>query len=124
MSLISLPFETVIMTSGTGLWSNHVRRVIITELELAYCSDDEEFGELRVHFCPSTWNIDKHGLIYTDDVFLDRLRDAIMERYPFSTGGVNDINYSEQGMQGGSYVSFDVDRQFIKEINEIVEEIE
>ena len=57
-----------------------------------------------MHFNTDTWNVDTDGLIYTDPAFLESVRVAF---------GTNDINYSEQGMQGTDFVSFDVGSEFL-----------
>ena len=98
-------------TSGDGLWSQRRARVLITDMTLA----DPDHPELRVHFDPRTWDIDQHGLIYTDRQWLTEIRNyfRIVERY--SAQAVDEIVYSEQGMQGGDYVSLDVGAEFVRE---------
>ena len=70
-------------------------------------------GELTVTFNTAHWNIDTHGLIYTDTGFLACVQ-AQLEQLGLPTAGVD---YSEQGMQGEDYVSFDVDDAFIRAWN-------
>ena len=49
------------------------------------------------------------GFIYTDPLFLHTLK-----MYMYDMGiDTTDITYSEQGMQGDDYVSFDVGSKFI-----------
>ena len=48
--------------------------------------------------------MEEDGLIYTDNNFIAGVREAF---------GTNDIDYSEQGMQGEDYVSFDVSGEFL-----------
>ena len=92
-----------IVTSGTGLWSTKIKEVKTYGYEVsAYTSGDS--GELRVYFDMNTWDIDEDGLIYTDDAFLESVRVAF---------GTSDIEYSEQGMQGADFVSFDVGAEFL-----------
>ena len=100
---------TTLHTAGDGYWSEKSRAVRITKLKLGYVSDDEDFGELRVYFDTKTWDTRKHGLIYTDDLFEDELKD-FLEALGFDAG---DVSYSEQGMQGDNYVSLDVGGKFI-----------
>ena len=90
-------------TNGRGYWSNKTKAVTVTGMDLAYVNDEGDFGELRVYFDTDTWNVDEDGLIYTDPAFLESIRQAF---------GCNDINYSEQGMQGVNFVSFDVGPEF------------
>lgn len=93
-----------IVTSGMGLWSNKVKEVVTKAYSVPYTNEECDFGELRVYFDTDTWNIDEDGLIYTDPAFLESIRVAF---------GTNDIHYSEQGMQGTGFVSFDVGREFL-----------
>jgi hypothetical protein len=75
-----------------------------------YVSDEADFGELRVYFDTDTWDIEKHGLIYTDRLFLKQLREKLSE---IGFEG-SDVEYSEQGMQGDNYVSLDVGEKFLR----------
>ena len=77
-------------------------------MKLGYVNEERDFGELRVYFNTKTWDISKHGLIYTDSQFL---RDLI--RFLAAHGLALDVDYSEQGMQGDDYVSLDVEGKFI-----------
>ena len=83
--------------------------VEITALSLAYTNDELDFGELRVRFNAKTWDVNKDGLIYTDTLFLEELCDLLTQL------GIDasDVSYSEQGMQGDTYVSLDVGECFI-----------
>lgn len=96
-------------TAGDGYWSEEAKAVRVTELRLGDVSDDEEFGELCVHFNTDDWRVDKDGLIYTDGQF-----EAELCAYLTSIGlDASDVGYSEQGMQGDNYVSCDVGESFI-----------
>lgn len=101
--------SAVLHTDGRGLWSNESRAVKITGLALSYVNDRRDFGELRVFFNLRTWNTLRHGLIYTDDLWIKELR-AYLKTLGFRASR---IGYSEQGMQGDNYVSLDVNRSFI-----------
>jgi len=100
----------VLSTDGSGYWSDRSAQVPVTGLDLSYVAHGETFGELRVYFDTDSWDIDDHGLIYTDRRFIKELHDLLR--------GVNldpeDVHYSEQGMQGHDYVSLDVGAKFIK----------
>jgi hypothetical protein len=98
-----------ILTAGDGYWSIESRNVQINGLCLSYVCKEKNFGELRVYFNTDTWNTMKHGLIYTDEAFLKELR-AYLDS--LSLVGA-DVYYSEQGMQGDNFVSFDVCEKFI-----------
>jgi hypothetical protein len=96
-------YSDFIETAGDGLWSNKKQSVDCTGYEVHGIQGDD-FGELRVYFDTRTWNVETDGLIYTDTGFIAGIYEA------FATG---DIHYSEQGMQGTDYVSFDVGREFL-----------
>jgi hypothetical protein len=102
-------------TAGTGLWSSSVASVKVLRVELAYCNDECDFGELRAYFNTKDWDVENDGLIYTDKIWLDELR-ALMRSLGFTRNAVNDISYSEQGMQGDDYVSMDVGSDFLREV--------
>ena len=105
--------DAYLHTNGSGLWSDVNRKIHVTALKLAYTKNmNETFGELRVYFNVDTWNVDEDGLIYTDVLWLEQLRDLLVE---LELSG--SVEYSEQGMQGRNYVSLDVEADFIKEFN-------
>ena len=101
-------------TSGDGLWSPCKATVKITRVYLAYVSDVHEFGELRAEFDLNTWSTDKEGLIYTDSAWIEEFR-SLMRSLGFTREAVDNINYSEQGMQGRNFVSMDVGAKFMRE---------
>jgi hypothetical protein len=96
-------------TAGDGYWSHKQTAVEITHLQLAYTNDELDFGELRVRFNTATWDTAKDGLIYTDSLFLEDLQ-LLLDSLGFDA---SDVSYSEQGMQGDTYVSLDVGERFI-----------
>jgi hypothetical protein len=98
-----------------GLWSQAAKTVQVLRVELAYCNDECDFGELRAYFNTSTWDCNEDGLIYTDGIWLDEFR-ALMRSLGFTRAAVDAISYSEQGMQGDNYVSMDVDADFLREV--------
>ncbi len=102
--------EVILHTGGGGYWSNTQRAVRIVNMGLGYISDELDFGELRVYFDTSTWDVEQDGLIYTDRKFERELREFL------NTQGLvgKDVSYSEQGMQGDDYVSCDVGKKFLK----------
>lgn len=59
--------------------------------------------EVRVYFDTSTWNTKMSGLIYGDSRFLNDVKKKARELNP----KIKDLDYSEHGMQGNDYVSFD-----------------
>jgi hypothetical protein len=109
---VNTTFQTVsatLYTSGEGYWSRESRGVRIRRMCLGYENDDRSFGELRVFFDPVDWDVEQHGLIYTDPQFLRGLQQHL------NMMGLkgNDVDYSEQGMQGDDYVSLDVGEDFL-----------
>lgn len=106
----SLKINEELLTDGRGLWSNVAMNVQINELSLNYINDDESFGELCVYFNSTNWDITDNGLIYTDPLFLKLLRKLLIN---LGFKG-KDVTYSEQGMQGYDYVSFDCGKKFLK----------
>ena len=102
-------------TSGNGHWSEQAKSVQILRVELAYAEDSGEFGELRAYFNTKDWCVKFDGLIYTDKVWINEFR-ALMRSLGFSRNAVNDIDYSEYGMQEADYVSMDVGKDFLREV--------
>ena len=94
-------------TNGNGLWSDVKRAVDVTDINIGYISNEHDFGELRVYFSNSTWDVDADGLIYTDDRFMSELRELLV-RAGFTAKEAECVCYSEQGMQGDDYVSCDI----------------
>ena len=100
--------NATLRTGGGGYWSNTKTAVEITGLQLAYTNDELDFGELRVYFNTKTWAW-QDGLIYTDKQFMRELKELLTAK---GFDG-SDVSYSEQGMQGDTYVSCDVGQCFI-----------
>ncbi len=100
----------ILHTDGSGYWSNVRENVPVTGLDLSYVNDEGTFGELRVYFDTTVWDVNSDGLIYTDKLFLQELRE-ILDAIGFPGA---DVGYSEQGMQGDNYVSLDVGEDFIQ----------
>ena len=96
-------------TNGNGYWRNKRKAVDITGLQLSYTNDELDFGELRVFFNTATWDTHKDGLIYTDKQFMRELKELLTVQ----GFDASDVDYSEQGMQGDTYVSCDVGECFI-----------
>lgn len=97
------------MTAGDGYWSAVETAVEITDMQLGYVNDEQDFGELRVYFNTATWDVNTDGLIYTDSDFLNELR-MFLDQHGLVG---SDVDYSEQGMQGDDYVSLDVGKPFL-----------
>ena len=102
-------FYRTLNTNGKGHWAKVAAPVNTTKITVDYINDEGDFGELRVHF-DSSWNTEENDVIYTDPQFIEELRTELTE-----VGFVgSDVNYSEHGMQGDHYVSFDVTKKFLK----------
>jgi hypothetical protein len=101
--------KVILNTAGNGLWSGEERAVTVTDMRLGYVADELDFGELCVYFNKKTWDVRKHGLIYTDRQFLRELR-AFLDAQGLPGA---DVDYSEQGMQGNNYVSLDIGEDFL-----------
>ena len=104
-------------TNGRGYWSTTAKAVDVEALDLQYINNDKDFGELCVHFATdelgaNCWDTETDGLIYTDKLFMRELR-AYLQTVGFTKAEANDVSYSEQGMQGDTYVSCDVGERFI-----------
>jgi hypothetical protein len=108
--------EVIFNTNGKGYWSRTAKGVWITDIQLGKATmwegdtDKDMFGELRVYFNTASWDVDQHGLIYTDKGFIKELQSFLNLH---SLPG-NDVSYSEQGMQGDDYVSLDAGHKFYK----------
>jgi hypothetical protein len=113
-----IKFNQTFTTAGDGYWGDVSKTVKVTHISVPYINDEQDFGELCVHFDTDTWNVDTDGLIYTDSKFLEELQAAL------TVAGLNaeDVSYSEQGMQGDTYVSLDVGPSFIKSFMDIAPE--
>jgi hypothetical protein len=115
------PLNLAISTDGKGLWSEKIIAVKVIGFELEdYDEPDFKFGaELRVYFDPTSWDVNANGMIYTDPAFLKGVREN------FSVFGLptEEIGYSEAGMQGDDYVSFDVGSEFAKALAEKIPSI-
>ena len=104
--------DLTLSTDGNGLWSSVERSAVkIFNVILAVPENNNgelaSFGELKVYFDTSTWLVEEDGLIYTDETFAKELNAFL------ATKGLPKVYYSEQGMQGEDFVSFDVDGEFI-----------
>lgn len=104
----------VTRTEG-GYWSEAKRTVHITKISLVNVWRDIKYhAELRAYFNQRNWDVEKHGLIYTDESWIKQFRDEL-KNMGFSKAAVKGVDFSEQGMQGDNYVSLDVREQFIHE---------
>lgn len=103
--------DAVFHTSGTGLWSGKSKAVKI----VAFSVDTPGLPgipELRVWFDTESWNI-MNGLIYTDPQFEHEVQQYLLSM-GFSEAAA-EVDYSEHGMQGRNYVSFDAPQELAVE---------
>lgn len=107
----------VTKTDGNGYWSIQIKTVRIIRVELAYVSDDKDFGELRAYFDTRDWDVDNDGLIYSDMGWKHTFLTCMEKEFGFSPDAILDVSYTEQGMQGTDFVSMDVGQQFLNECN-------
>ena len=98
--------DVVCSTNGKGYWSRTVKAVNVTGATVSYVNDEGDFGELRVYF--NNWDTNKLGLIYTDKQFMKEFKEVLATKLDFTAKQLNNIGYSEQGMQGDNYVSMDI----------------
>ena len=105
--------DFTIPTAGNGYWSDKIADVRFIRMDVIKYQptdpEDPNWGELRLYFDPESWNIETDGLIYGDYGFVEKFKEYIA-----SIGVMNRLSYSEQGMQGDDFVSFDVHPDFIE----------
>lgn len=111
-------------TNGKGHWSNLSKQVNCYKLEAIIQEDENdsklrEFGELRVYFYKKYWNVETDGLIYRDKLFIKELREWLRINFGLNKVQTSDLTYSEQGMQGDNYVSFDFGSKFYKVLDKL-----
>lgn len=100
--------------SGDGYWSDQPKgkivkvKNIIFEIPFDYLEDEDLFDMVYVwvFFNKSTWNVEKHGLIYTDTNFEYDVRKNL-SKLGFSKSLVKSLSYTEQGMQMDDCVSME-----------------
>lgn len=129
-TLIIASCNGVVYTKGDSMWAEGYgeRRVRVQRLELEVYGDEDSAGEvscsdLRVYFNTQDWDTAEQGLLYTDsgvDMCVRVLVDMLLQQMHAENAGtmgaaaansiadcVQYIGWSEQGMQGDDYMSFD-----------------
>jgi len=109
--LFSIDVNNTFNTAGDGYWSEVSKDVFVTSISMyiGTASDDGEYfgdGDLAVNYTEATWDNNVDGLIYTDKAFIAQVREFLINA-GFDAEAVNDISYSEQGMQDNERVSCD-----------------
>lgn len=120
-------------TDGKGLWSQEQRLVTINRIDIGYSSlkyypEDPFHGELKAYFEPhgftlGSWNVPGHGLIYTDKLWMREFRAGLRD-LGLSIKAVQNVSYSEQGMQGEDYVSMDIGPAFYTSWQRLLKKLE
>jgi hypothetical protein len=102
-------------TCGDGYWSNIAKEVYVESISMYISTEnindegeEAEYcdGDLAVNYTEATWDNNVDGLIYTDSLFLQQVKQFLIDN-GFDANAVNDITYSEQGMQDDERVSCD-----------------
>lgn len=83
---------------------------LILDLDTSF----EYSSYLEAHFDPNVYDVNRFGLLYTDDTFAKEVI-KLLNILGIETDPENDVFYSEQGMQGRQYVHFDVTDDWIKQ---------
>jgi hypothetical protein len=93
-------------TDGKGLWSNEVKKDIPIKIYFSEFHAD-------AFFSLNDWDTYKVGLIYTDKTFLNDVRNLLKNA---GLKHYQDIDFSEQGLQGVNYVDFDLGKKLYQEL--------
>ena len=121
---IVIDVNAVFNTAGDGYWSDKQKAVNVTSISMYISTEqqDEYFcdGDLAVNYTEASWNNNVDGLIYTDSLFLQQVK-AFLINAGFNAEAVNDISYSEQGMQDDERVSCDAYdfAQYIRKLSNV-----
>ena len=117
-------YKKVIMfckTNGSGYWSRKLVLVKHKLIELISRSWQgvwpENHFSLNVYFEKDCWSVCEDGLIYTDESWLNDLKENFNK---LGFEHTDKICYSEQGMQGNDYVNLDIQESFAKEFFELL----
>ena len=102
----NIPVQWPIQTGGDGLWSTRSTIVEVTNITIKWEGSSQV--EINASFDPNTWDVERDGLIYTDNMFLEGIRRKISDL----CGNNTIIDYTEQGMQGEDYVSLECNDRY------------
>lgn len=104
---LKVPFNCLTITDGRGYWSREYGS-IVRIVGLSYRSHGERnYGELIAYFDFKDWNCSRSGLIYTDPLWLKTFEQNLSELAGLTKEELDNLEYSEAGMQGGDFVSMD-----------------
>ena len=113
--LFSIAVNKTFNTCGDGYWSDVAKEVYVESISMYISTQNEadegeeaEYfdGDLAVNYTEATWDNSVDGLIYTDSLFLEQVKQFLIDN-GFNADAVNAITYSEQGMQDDERVSCD-----------------
>jgi hypothetical protein len=112
--LVTVAVNKVFNTCGDGYWSEVEKDVFVNSITMYVSTvndgdEDESYysdGDMGINYDESTWDNSADGLIYTDSLFIAQVREYLIAQ-GFNADAVNDITYSEQGMQDDGRVSCD-----------------
>ena len=105
--LFSIAVNKFFNTCGDGYWSDVAKKVYVESISMYIVNDAEDGdGDLAVNYTEATWDNNVDGLIYTDSLFLEEVKQFLIDN-GFNAEAVNAITYSEQGMQDDERVSCD-----------------
>lgn len=105
--LFTIAVNKFFNTCGDGYWSDVAKEVYVESICMYIVNDAEEGdGDLAVIYTEDTWDNNAYGLIYTDSLFLEQVKQFLIDN-GFNADAVNAITYSEQGMQDDERVSCD-----------------
>ena len=92
---------------STGLWYERKDTPITLTGDIGFkgSNSDEYGGSLKFEFNKDEWNVDKDGLIYTDERFEEDVKKVLNDN---GFTKYDEVGYSEAGMQCDEYVDFDI----------------
>ena len=109
-----VPVEQAFVVGGDGYWTKESKPVMIDKMSIEYIAEDDQFGELRLYFDTDEWDVQDDNVIYTDNQFINEFKDWLTT-IGFTAAALDQLDYSERGMQGDDFVSFDIGGLFITE---------
>ena len=95
--------NVIIHTDGNGEWSTTRAAIQIIAVEIT----DTEDGHfiVNVAFNKDHWDVSSDGLIYTDARALTELKDVLAD---YVDHDLNNLEYTEAGMQGKDFISLEI----------------
>ena len=101
-----IPVKATLHTDGKGYWSDVAKPVRIDGLTITVPFDEDLYpSDLKVSYDMNDWYEEEDGLIYTDPLFLQELRQLLKTKLGLPAEIADSVTYSEQGMQDEGFVS-------------------